>query len=227
MLQMHLSFHPLEVVSVERTAEDAVCLTLAVPPALRERFLHHAGQYVTVRRPIDGIEERRTYSIVTAAGRLGDAARCSGTDGRAHVAGACAAAPGRRQARCGHSGGTFSHGGGSGENPVLCRVCIGQRHHSGAVVGDRYPRARAAKPGYADLRQPQYGAHDVPRGDARPQEPLHREVLGVFRDEPRAAARGAHERPYRCRQGRGHGARDSRYRVRGRIFRLRTRGHGR
>jgi ring-1,2-phenylacetyl-CoA epoxidase subunit PaaE len=65
---MHLSFHPLEVVSVERTAEDAVCLTLAVPPALRERFLHHAGQYVTVRRPIDGIEERRTYSIVTPPG---------------------------------------------------------------------------------------------------------------------------------------------------------------
>ena len=65
---MHLSFHPLEVVSVERTAEDAVCLTLSIPPALRERFLHHAGQYISVRRPIDGVEERRTYSIVTAPG---------------------------------------------------------------------------------------------------------------------------------------------------------------
>jgi ring-1,2-phenylacetyl-CoA epoxidase subunit PaaE len=65
---MHLSFHPLEVVSVERTAEDAVCLTLAIPPPLQERFLHQAGQYVTVRRPIDGVEERRTYSIVTAPG---------------------------------------------------------------------------------------------------------------------------------------------------------------
>jgi ring-1,2-phenylacetyl-CoA epoxidase subunit PaaE len=65
---MHLSFHPLEVVSVERTAEDAVCLTLAIPPALRERFLHQAGQYITVRRAIGGIEERRTYSIVTAPG---------------------------------------------------------------------------------------------------------------------------------------------------------------
>ncbi len=63
-----LSFHPLEVLSVERTAEDAVSLTLAVPPALRDRFSHHAGQYVTVRRDIDGIDERRTYSIVTAPG---------------------------------------------------------------------------------------------------------------------------------------------------------------
>jgi ring-1,2-phenylacetyl-CoA epoxidase subunit PaaE len=65
---MPLSFHPLEVVSVDRTAEDAVCLTLAVPQALRRQFEHHAGQYVTVRRTIDGIEERRTYSIVTAPG---------------------------------------------------------------------------------------------------------------------------------------------------------------
>ncbi|MGD0490815.1 MAG: 2Fe-2S iron-sulfur cluster-binding protein [Steroidobacteraceae bacterium] len=63
-----LSFHRLEVVSVDRTAEDAVCLTLAIPPALRDQFRHHAGQYVTVRRAIDGIEERRTYSIVTAPG---------------------------------------------------------------------------------------------------------------------------------------------------------------
>jgi ring-1,2-phenylacetyl-CoA epoxidase subunit PaaE len=63
-----LNFHPLEVVSVDRTAEDAVCLTLAIPLALRDQFRHHAGQYVTVRRTIGAIEERRTYSIVTAPG---------------------------------------------------------------------------------------------------------------------------------------------------------------
>jgi ring-1,2-phenylacetyl-CoA epoxidase subunit PaaE len=63
-----LSFHPLEVVSADRIAQDAVCLTLAVPPALREHFKFEAGQYVTVRRMIEGREERRTYSIVTAPG---------------------------------------------------------------------------------------------------------------------------------------------------------------
>lgn len=63
-----LSFHPLEVTSVERIAEDAVCLTIAVPDALREHFKFDAGQYVTVRRMIDNREERRTYSIVTAPG---------------------------------------------------------------------------------------------------------------------------------------------------------------
>ena len=64
-----LSFHPLKVASVERVAEDAACVTMEVPPALRDVFAHRAGQYVTVRRMIGEREERRTYSIVTPPGR--------------------------------------------------------------------------------------------------------------------------------------------------------------
>lgn len=63
-----MNFHPLAVKSVDRIAQDAVCVTLSIPLELREEFAHHAGQYVTVRRPIDGHEERRTYSIVTPPG---------------------------------------------------------------------------------------------------------------------------------------------------------------
>jgi ring-1,2-phenylacetyl-CoA epoxidase subunit PaaE len=63
-----LSFHPLLVTGVDRIADDAVCVRLAVPEALREHFKHDAGQYVTLRRVIDGREERRTYSIVTPPG---------------------------------------------------------------------------------------------------------------------------------------------------------------
>jgi ring-1,2-phenylacetyl-CoA epoxidase subunit PaaE len=63
-----LTFHSLEVTAVERIAEDAVCVRLAVPEALRDHFKHDAGQYVTLRRVIDGREERRTYSIVTPPG---------------------------------------------------------------------------------------------------------------------------------------------------------------
>jgi ring-1,2-phenylacetyl-CoA epoxidase subunit PaaE len=63
-----LSFHTLEVTSVERIAEDAVCMTLAIPHALREQFHFDAGQYVTVRRLIGDREERRTYSIVAPPG---------------------------------------------------------------------------------------------------------------------------------------------------------------
>jgi ring-1,2-phenylacetyl-CoA epoxidase subunit PaaE len=63
-----LSFHPLKIAAVERTAEDATCVTVEIPPQLRETFAHHAGQYVTVRRTINDRDERRTYSIVTAPG---------------------------------------------------------------------------------------------------------------------------------------------------------------
>jgi ring-1,2-phenylacetyl-CoA epoxidase subunit PaaE len=62
------SFHPMKVTAVERTAEDATCVTVEIPEALRETFAHHAGQYVTVRRTINDRDERRTYSIVTAPG---------------------------------------------------------------------------------------------------------------------------------------------------------------
>lgn len=63
-----LSFHPLTVAAVDRIAEDAVCVSLAIPQLLREKFRFDAGQYVTVRRIIDGREERRTYSIVAPPG---------------------------------------------------------------------------------------------------------------------------------------------------------------
>src|SRR5271155_1784577 len=63
-----LSFHPLKVASVERVAEDAACVTMEVPAALRNAFAFRAGQYVTVRRMIGEREERRTYSIVTPPG---------------------------------------------------------------------------------------------------------------------------------------------------------------
>jgi ring-1,2-phenylacetyl-CoA epoxidase subunit PaaE len=63
-----LNFHPLKVTAVERIAEDAACVTLQIPCALRDAYAFHAGQYVTVRRMIEGREERRTYSIVTAPG---------------------------------------------------------------------------------------------------------------------------------------------------------------
>jgi ring-1,2-phenylacetyl-CoA epoxidase subunit PaaE len=63
-----LEFHSLKVAAVERIAEDAACLTVEIPSALRDAFAFHAGQYVTVRRMIEGREERRTYSIVTAPG---------------------------------------------------------------------------------------------------------------------------------------------------------------
>jgi len=56
-------FHSLVVASVEAVAEDAVAVTLQVPPCLKERFRYAAGQHLTVRAKQLGDDVRRTYSI--------------------------------------------------------------------------------------------------------------------------------------------------------------------
>jgi ring-1,2-phenylacetyl-CoA epoxidase subunit PaaE len=61
-------FHPLRVSEVGRLTDDAVTVTFAVPPELRETFRHTPGQHITLRRTVGGEEIRRTYSICTPAG---------------------------------------------------------------------------------------------------------------------------------------------------------------
>ncbi|WP_378790267.1 1,2-phenylacetyl-CoA epoxidase subunit PaaE [Nonomuraea fastidiosa] len=67
-------FHPLAVSAVDRLCDDAVAITFEVPLELREAYAFKAGQSLTLRRVIDGREERRSYSIcapVGAAPRIG------------------------------------------------------------------------------------------------------------------------------------------------------------
>ncbi|MBB2986858.1 1,2-phenylacetyl-CoA epoxidase subunit PaaE [Terracoccus luteus] len=61
-------FHPLTVSSVERLTDDAAAVTFAVPDGLRDEFAFEAGQSLTLRRVIDGVEQRRSYSICAPAG---------------------------------------------------------------------------------------------------------------------------------------------------------------
>ncbi|MFF8831994.1 2Fe-2S iron-sulfur cluster-binding protein [Streptomyces sp. NPDC015131] len=66
-------FHPLRVSEVERLTDDAVAVTFAVPPELRETFRHTPGQHLAVRRTGAGGEEiRRTYSICSPAAGAGE-----------------------------------------------------------------------------------------------------------------------------------------------------------
>lgn len=60
------SFHPLRVAAVTRETSDAVSVVFDVPAALAETFRFRPGQYLTVRRDIDGEEVRRSYSICAA-----------------------------------------------------------------------------------------------------------------------------------------------------------------
>ncbi|MEU7786959.1 1,2-phenylacetyl-CoA epoxidase subunit PaaE [Amycolatopsis sp. NPDC049159] len=63
-----MAFHPLKVAGVTRLTDDAVAVTFDVPPALSAEFAFKPGQSLTLRRAVDGRDERRSYSICAAAG---------------------------------------------------------------------------------------------------------------------------------------------------------------
>lgn len=60
------AFHPLPVATVDRLTDEAVAITFAVPPDLRETFAFRAGQHLTVRLG----DARRSYSICSAPALL-------------------------------------------------------------------------------------------------------------------------------------------------------------
>ncbi|HEV7193505.1 MAG TPA: 1,2-phenylacetyl-CoA epoxidase subunit PaaE [Jatrophihabitantaceae bacterium] len=62
-------FHDVRVARVDRLCDDAVAITFDIAPELADAFRFRPGQSVTLRRAVDGREERRSYSICAAAGR--------------------------------------------------------------------------------------------------------------------------------------------------------------
>ena len=62
------TFYPLRVAAVETLCEDAAAITFEVPSRLAREFQFAPGQCLTLRRDIDGRDERRSYSICAAAG---------------------------------------------------------------------------------------------------------------------------------------------------------------
>jgi ring-1,2-phenylacetyl-CoA epoxidase subunit PaaE len=61
-------FHTLRVAAIEPLTSDSVAVSFEVPEGLRETFAFDAGQSLTLRRIIDGVDHRRTYSICAPAG---------------------------------------------------------------------------------------------------------------------------------------------------------------
>jgi len=60
---MSALFHPLRVRAVQPDTEEAVVVSFEVPEELRPVFGFTQGQYLTLRREIDGQDLRRSYSI--------------------------------------------------------------------------------------------------------------------------------------------------------------------
>lgn len=61
-------FHSLRIADVRRETAAAVSIAFEVPPPLASDYRFNAGQYLTLRRFLDGGEARRSYSICTAPG---------------------------------------------------------------------------------------------------------------------------------------------------------------
>ncbi|MEJ8278098.1 1,2-phenylacetyl-CoA epoxidase subunit PaaE [Pseudonocardia spirodelae] len=61
-------FHRLVVTGVDRLCDDAVAVTFDVPEDLREHYAFRPGQYLTLRTETADGEQRRSYSVCSAAG---------------------------------------------------------------------------------------------------------------------------------------------------------------
>lgn len=62
------TFYPLTVSDIRPETDSAVCITFAVPENLKNAFDFIQGQYLTLRKTINGEDVRRSYSV------------CSGVD---------------------------------------------------------------------------------------------------------------------------------------------------
>jgi len=56
-------FHPLKVADIRRETEDAVSVAFEVPESLAKDYQFIQGQYLTLRKEINGEEVRRNYSV--------------------------------------------------------------------------------------------------------------------------------------------------------------------
>ena len=159
-----------------------------------DAFAFRAGQSLTLRRMIDGGEERRSYSICAPAGaRAAD--RRAGGPGRAVLPLAGARGPAGRRDLGRDAQPAASRPARATARPS--RADRGRlRDHAGAV--DR--RHRAAGPGGdgdGALRQPAHRHGDVRRRAGRPEGPLPGPARPGARAVPRAARGRAALRPAR------------------------------
>ncbi|XLS29315.1 2Fe-2S iron-sulfur cluster-binding protein [Flavobacteriaceae bacterium M23B6Z8] len=59
-------FHSLSIKEIKRITPNAVTLTFDIPEALQSDFQFKAGQYITIKKELDGTELRRAYSVCVA-----------------------------------------------------------------------------------------------------------------------------------------------------------------
>lgn len=63
---MSPKFYSLRIQSIRRITDDSAELSLEIPPTLQGEFNFDAGQYITLKKTIEGKEIRRSYSLCSA-----------------------------------------------------------------------------------------------------------------------------------------------------------------
>lgn len=62
-------FHPLSIKTIERITPNSVTIAFDIPGNLQETFAFDAGQYITIKKELNGTELRRAYSVCVAPGK--------------------------------------------------------------------------------------------------------------------------------------------------------------
>ena len=63
---MSQKFHDLEITRVIKETPSSVSISFAIPQNLQETFKYKNGQYITVKKDVQGQEVRRSYSLCSA-----------------------------------------------------------------------------------------------------------------------------------------------------------------
>ena len=62
-----MTFYTLEIKDIQRETPKAIAIAFQVPEHLKDTFSFKAGQYITLKKEINGKEVRRAYSICTSS----------------------------------------------------------------------------------------------------------------------------------------------------------------
>ncbi len=59
-------FHTLTIKNIEQITSKAITISFEVPDELKETYTFKAGQYITLKTKLDGVEVRRDYSLCSS-----------------------------------------------------------------------------------------------------------------------------------------------------------------
>jgi len=60
------TFYPLTIKEIRRETQNAVSIVFEIPENLKSTFQYIAGQYITIKKELNGSDVRRSYSICSA-----------------------------------------------------------------------------------------------------------------------------------------------------------------